>query len=1071
MTNGKTELERAIEHAFESDDAPLLELLPHYGLHDARRALKIIRGFPNPKDSPWLLDLLPRILREVNRTPDPVMSLNNWERFMQAAIDPYSLYRWLDDKSVWIEILSIILSQSQFLADVLVRNPEVFDWLNEPMTLYSNRTEEYYQHRAREVTAIFETLEKKQTALCRWQRLELFRIGARDILRAARVEQITTELSLLAESIIERTLDLCLAEAYLRYGMPRLDPSEVVDDKEQNGNGDSGDAPLCQMSVYAMGKLGGRELNFSSDVDLIFVYEGEGETDGLSSATGAVRGRISNHVFFTKVCEQFIRFLSQRTAEGILYRVDVRLRPEGNSGPLIRSFDAYENYFFTQGRIWERAAYIKARAVAGSEKLARRFYNLISGFVFSPESPERLRVNLAEIKRLIDGNIGEEGRRLDVKRGWGGIREIEFALSTLQLIHGGRQPALRARNFWAAADVLKRHGCLAEEQEKRLVAAYDFLRTIEHRLQIMAERQTHELPEGEAERKKLAMRLGFGQDVPEHKILSLFDDRLNATRAYVHKFYLTTLDAVDEEDVPPEQRVVHALYSREPDLEVLLARLAPFGFDKKATAQCLLDMVRGNREIYVSSRGQRLFRQVLPHILEECQRVPYPDDAIRNLDTFLDAAKGVTSYYSLFLESIGVRKLILRLFGTSNYCARILSAKPELFDSLLEWGLPVDVEYADTLKKYFYSSARSMKDDEDRLNYLRLFKQQEWLKIVLRDLFVDNRDEFDLSGQLTALAELCLDVAANIAFERASEKFHLSEKAHDALSQAWMIAGLGSFGGLMLSYFSDLDVIFVYDPPEDREIKNIDLAALYSGWAYEIINIMSRSHPKGDLFKTDARLRPEGRSAPIVAPLERYVNYYAKNAQTWEFQTALKYRRVAGNEKISNLLQREIHKGLVNTGRGVNLNRDIRSMRERLEQSVKLPDWAQADFKRGRGGLVDIDFIVQFLLLKNAEQFKAIPPDTPGSLMALSNAKVLPAADANTLNINFIYLKKLEARIRLMDTTTEDFLPVDRGRLRSIASSLNLLTEEDIIEKLQFDFENICGSNRALFERYTCPEK
>lgn len=1063
MIHEHTELQRALAAAIDGDAAALRPMLPAYGLADTDQALSVLRSFPSPGEAPWTLALLPGLMAEGARSPDALMALNNWERFLEAAHDPAALAGRMTAQPVWIEILTALFSQSQFLAGVAARYPETIEILNDPAALYAGKTLEHYRDMASRATMATDGLDETRAALRRWQLTELFRIGARDLLGAASVDQVTGELSMLAESVIEAAWRAALEQMTRRYGEPRL---ENPDKTAKNDDAAEAGAE-CAMCVYGMGKLGGSELNFSSDVDLIFIYDGEGETTGRSGEfSGGRRDQISNHEFFTKVCEALIRFLTQHTDEGPLYRVDVRLRPEGHSGPLIRSLVAYENYFFSQGRIWEKAAYLKARKVAGSDSLARRFNRLVAGFCFTPETPERIRRNLVEIKRLIDGNIGPNGSELDIKRGRGGIRELEFSISAMQLIHGGREPALRPKNYWTAVDALHRHGLIAAEERDRMTQAYDFMRTIEHRLQIMEDRQTHEMPSDAGERHKLALRMGLWPDLPARKKHDAFEQRLREDREFTHALYLTTLDAKDEEEQTPEDRVLSALYHPDFDGEVLLARLAQFGIEKKSTVGCLLSMARGSSEVYVSARGQRLFRQVLPHILDECRRVPFPDDAIRNLDNFLHAAMGVTSYYSLFLESAGVRKLILRLLGTSNYCARLLTARPELFDALLEWGLPPDVDYAKLIADYYRGAARSMKSPEARLDFLRLFKQQEWLRIVLRDLFAAGMDAARVAGELSRLAELCLGVAAEAAFARAAEKFDLDAGTRAALNDSWTIAALGSFGGEMLSYFSDLDVLFVYDPPAGAESLPVNLTEFFTLWANDVINIMSRAHEKGDLFKTDARLRPEGRSAPIVAPLDRHIDYYANSAQTWEFQTATKMRLVAGNPEIGRKWREAVHQQMARFARDDNWIGDLILMRRRLEESVKKPDWAAAEFKRGPGGLADIDFILQALVLRHAAALKEIPASKTETIAALRQLGILDEIDGAALLANFQFLKKLEARIRLMFETTENLMPADVPRSRALAVAMSTSEGTLTPERLLSAFQRTVESNRRLFEKF-----
>lgn len=1077
------ELDHALTCALSGSPEPLRRMIAQAGLCNVDAGMQSILAMAEDAQSrDRFLGVLAHILACVNECADPDLAVLNLDRFARAGFDRRALFALLRAHPVLIRFFLHFFSFSPFLSDILIRYPEYMEWLLRPEALDRDVTAESCRESLARAVAPFRRPETLRRAVCRWKRRQLLRIGVRDMLGKAEVRQTGRELTWLAEAIVELALRHSRLECEARYGIPLpevVPPAAAVSAVPAVSAAPASPPtpPLerpTPFAVYGMGKLGGDDLNFSSDIDLIFLYGEEGRSTGVADPTGYVINQITNHEYFTRLGERLIAFLSEPSEEGLLFRVDMRLRPEGKSGPLARSLASYQAYFIEQARDWEKVAYLKARRVAGDESLAREFDNSIASFIFTGNDPARLLGELARLKQRIDNEVLEsEERERDLKRGIGGIREIEFIVSAHQLLSGAKIPALRIRPTPEILERLAEAGCLPGVEAEALHRAYAFLRRLENRLQMMAERQTYLLPDTLADWGRLARRSGCREGTLDEAGARLRGE-FQAVSAAVRESFLRRFHAIESAD--PTQRSDIDLLLDEPTEATthrLHQRLAECGFrEPVSAAQSLRVLALGSSEVALSSAGQQGFERILPAILEMARRLAYPDAAVLHLDGFLRARQGIALTYELLADHPPLLRMLLRAFASGPLPPRALIAHPEWFDEIVSMGLiapgfEVRVEEAIVTRKVL-----DARDEERAWRALRLWKEKIALILMLLEVLHIEAPE-RLARLHTDLAEICLRCIAQRVQRRLEAECGIPRKGPVGQGKPlrWTLLGLGGLGGAQVSHFSDLDVVLIFSAA-GRVPGREGMKALhwFSRLGEEIIGVMSAVSPEGQLFKVDARLRPDGRNAPLAAPLDRYVSYYADTAQTWEWQAILKARHVAGDADLAADFLAALWKLLpARFPDPVALADEVRLMRRRLLDSVKLPGWAAADYKRGRGGLVDVDFILQFLQLRIAAQSPpaaraALLHPTPlPALEALIGAGVLEAADAETLRIEHDFLRLLQRRARLLFETAKDFFPAKADRLdplrRALADALD--PGQDLVSRFQQAQANLA----RLFER------
>ncbi|MFH0792698.1 MAG: bifunctional [glutamate--ammonia ligase]-adenylyl-L-tyrosine phosphorylase/[glutamate--ammonia-ligase] adenylyltransferase [bacterium] len=1033
------------------------------GFDNPRRALLCFERLQSGMAPLLFSRLLPKLIMALSESSDPDMALNNWERFCAGHPDSYSLAHTLLEDTPLVGTLSRLFGFSQFLSDILIRNPDYLESLGTGVRAKDGKSCAQFLSELQDAAKADGTPSDRRDAACRYKRRELLRIGLRDFLAASAPLQIVEELSDLAEAVIRFAHEESDAALRQRFGQPLL-----REDPEQPPRPNA----YC---VMGMGKLGGRELNFSSDIDLIFVYEGEGETSGTQSAEGVNQGVISSHEFFCRLSEAVIHFIADAGPEGNLYRVDTRLRPEGEAGPLARSLEACEYYYHTQARTWEKLALIKARAVAGDQSVASNFQKIIESFVYETALREGVLEEIQELKRRIDLEVMKKDRaRREVKRGTGGIREIEFVVQTLQLLHGPQDVALRARPTCAVLQRLRDRELITPPQYQILHRAYWFFRTVEHRLQMMFERQTHTIPEDDPSLRQLAVRCGIrpgASDPPE----TLFRRRYENMTGAVHRIFETFFQTGR---TPEGQLAEDFFLILDPNakIEERFNVLRHYRFHELGSVRQLERMARGSTDYYVSAEAQQFFEQILPKLLEICRGVPFPDQAIRMFDSFLRSAQGISIYYDLMIQQPKILELLVRIFGTSLSLARDFISHPEFLDTVID---PSVMRRADTLeekKEQVRNATRGYEDDPPGFaTALRRWKRLSFLGIAACDL-TDLAPLDETARQIAKSAEAALDGAIRFSERQLVARYGWPMSGHNVPPPAqpaarpagavpFAIVALGKLGSREMNYQSDLDLVFVYEDEgtttgPDRIANSEFFARLAEG----VISLLSETTGEGFVFKVDARLRPEGRNAPLTASLRRYIEYFNQEAQTWEFQSLLKARPVAGDLTLGHKLLDALSEILRRWVVGKPIAEEVRAMRERLEQTVKLPSWASHDFKKGSGGLLDIEFLLQYLQLthvpKHPELFNADPHEV---ISILENAGLLSQGQVARLRTNFNFLRRLENRVRLLFDIPHNYFPATEERLEALMVELSPFLPEK--RRLMEYFKEVLAWNREIFNR------
>lgn len=801
-------------------------------------------------------------------------------------------------------------------------------------------------------------------ALRRFRVREAVRILWRDLLGKAVLHETLGELTALAEACLDAALARAQQAAAERYGLPR-----------------HADGRPMELAVLGMGKLGGRELNFSSDIDLIYAYAEEGATDG--------RKPVSHGEFFRRVGQRLARYLSEPTAEGFVYRVDLRLRPFGESGALAVSFDAMETYYQRHGRDWERYALIKARPVAGDRAGGAELMGRLRPFVFRRYLDYGAIDALRRMKALVDAEVRRKGLEADIKRGPGGIREIEFTAQTFQLIHGGRDQALRRAGVLEVLPYLAGRGLMPEEDVRRLTGAYVFLRHTENRLQAMEDRQTQRLPDDEVERARLAYAMGFpGWDA--------FHERLAGHREEVEAVFAELLAAPGIE--APE--ALNALWAGSLDPDRAAELLERMGFrDAPAVLEALRALREGRAYRLSSEWGRQRVDRFVPLWLEATARATDPDRAFRRLVPLVEAVQRRTVYLSLLAENPQALEQLVRLASASAWIAEYIARHPLLLDELLDprqlyaprdrEGLVVELED--------WLGQADPDDLESLMDRLRHFRHAAVLRVAAADI-MGRLDVDDVSRRLTDIAEVVLDKALRIArgeLERRYGAPSWEDEAGRRHPAGFAAIGYGKLGSRELGYGSDLDLVFLHDSRGRRQQtagpKVVDNAVFFARLGQRIIHILTAQTPAGVLYEVDARLRPSGRSGLLVSSTAAFETYQREKAWIWEHQALVRARPVAGDEAVGAVFSR-IRRAVLGRRRDPEaLRRAVVEMRRRMLEEHGSARPGRFHLKRDAGGVVDIEFMVQYLVLAHAHESPGLLEETAtvGLLRALAGSGIL----------------------------------------------------------------------------------
>ncbi|MCC5876366.1 MAG: bifunctional [glutamate--ammonia ligase]-adenylyl-L-tyrosine phosphorylase/[glutamate--ammonia-ligase] adenylyltransferase [Candidatus Sumerlaeia bacterium] len=1004
---------------------------PHERLLDDLRLLEeLLREVAENGDA---CELASHVLRALSFSADSSMSLRHLVRFLRAHGDRmHSEVNSLRYNSEHLHFLSSLFSFSVYLSEIAIQYPSLLSRMMGARGLNREKTLEDYRSQIATALEGVEDRNARRAALTVVKKQELFRIGIRELRELGDTRTLCRELSAMAQAMVETAYNDCLLPLIDLHGRPA-------------NEGDGNETGFC---VYAMGKFGAGELNFSSDIDLVFLYDDEGETAGGDTGQGDGRMRkLKNHEFFNKLARELSSYLNDRNTEGFLFRVDLRLRPDGSEGPLARSRSGYMAYLLGHAAPWEKIAYMKARCIAGDMKLAANFDEMLEQFVYTDNDPSVILPEVAHLKRRIDfERLTAEDRELDIKRGRGGIREVEFIVAALQLLHNNRWPELRTRPTLEALGHLKRLEVVREDEARLLEKAYLLYRRIEHTLQMMNENQTHRMPSDAEERRRLALRCGF-LDVEE------FEETLNTYRRSVRDMFGRTFGTEVESK---GLTLLDTLFGEAKPTQEILRGISTAGLGNEEGFQALRRLARGTAEYSPSARARQTFGELLPTLLEELEQVAQPRQAVQQLDRLLHAAKGFSWVYEMCQTHPPILKMFLRTLGFGPLLGRLLVAHPEWLDEIFRnGGLREDRTDQALAQQDFTFPGLEM---DTAMQQLRRIKTLEGFLISVQEVLAiaNNRSA---ARRMTQLAEKILDGCANIITRDVLTPMEVEE-----LPVRWAILGMGGLGDHQVHFHGDLDIAFVVE--KDEELKGTRTNQLFDRIFQRLIGDMNAVSPDGQLWKVDARLRPDGASGPLVASYDLIVEYYRSEAGLWEWQALTKARPVAGNLEFGTRVFNRLYALAGEITFSTDLAAEIREMRSRIESSFRLPRTALLDLKRGPGGVIDMEFLVQYYQLSHpGRAAELFPLSTEEALeMAISDGWI-DEADGKFVRDHLALIRTVQRQLRILWETNNDYYPADEEKQQVLARGLKDQLQ-DRIGKLRTLPED-CLHMRGVFDKWT----
>lgn len=829
---------------------------------------------------------------------------------------------------------------SDFISQSLAAHP---DWLSELETNPPQADE--WQHYPAWLQAALADV-RDENSLMRELRLFRRRVMVR-IAWAQALSQVSTESSLqqlshLAETLIVATRDWLYDACCREWGTPC--------------NAEGKPQPLL---ILGMGKLGGGELNFSSDIDLIFAWPEHGSTQGG-------RRELDNAQFFTRMGQRLIKALDQPTMDGFVYRVDMRLRPFGESGPLVLSFAALEDYYQEQGRDWERYAMVKARIMGDREGVyVDELRATLRPFVFRRYIDFSVIQSLRNMKGMIAREVRRRGLKDNIKLGAGGIREIEFIVQVFQLIRGGREPTLQGRSLLPTLDAIDALHLLPEGEAQQLHDAYLFLRRLENLLQSINDEQTQTLPQDDLNRARLAWGMGFAE---WNSLAQALEEQMTRVRQIFNDLIGDDEETSADEQLSEHWRELWQDALQEDDTLPGLAHLSD-----SARHQVLTLVADFRKELdrrTIGPRGRQVLDSLMPHLLSDvCSR----EDAPVPLARIIPLLTGIvtrTTYLELLSEFPGALKHLIRLCAASPMVANQLARYPLLLDELLDPNTlyqPTATDaYRDELRQYLLRVPEE--DEEQQLEALRQFKQAQLLRVAAADI-AGTLPVMKVSDHLTWLAEAMIDAVVQQAWTQMVARFGQPRHLAERQGRGFAVVGYGKLGGWELGYSSDLDLVFLHDCPLDVMTdgeREIDGRQFYLRLAQRIMHLFSTRTSSGILYEVDARLRPSGAAGMLVTTTDSFADYQHNEAWTWEHQALVRARVVYGDPQLQAQFD-AIRRDILTTSReGEKLQTDVREMREKMRAHLGGKHRDRFDIKADEGGITDIEFITQYLVLRFA---------------------------------------------------------------------------------------------------------
>jgi [glutamine synthetase] adenylyltransferase / [glutamine synthetase]-adenylyl-L-tyrosine phosphorylase len=966
------------------------------------------------------------------------MALHNFERFSEKISDKDYLYTQLTESPPLFVALVFLFSGSQILTDTLLKEPSYVNWLSKPETLVNSKSKDILMRDFYEMAGDEFQSKNIFSALRKFKKREYIRIGLRDLLGKVDFKETVEDISHLADVCLQAAYEHADRELRKKFGVPVY--------QDVNGNWVE-----SEFAILGMGKLGGLELNYSSDIDLIYIYtSSQGETRPASDSDSSIKS-ISNHEYFTKLALEISKSLNEITSDGNVFRVDLELRPEGKSGEIVNSLASSEIYYQSWGRTWERQALIKARVSAGSENLGNEFFDMIEPFIYRRSLDFEAIEEIKSMKYRINKSLKGKNSKGNIKLGFGGIREVEFTIQAYQLLLGGRDKSLRVRDSLGAMKILCEKNILTDEDHDQLREAYIFLRNLENRVQITFGLQTYLLPNNETDLAVLARKMRIPGEDPKSLADNLMQEYENHTR-FVGKMFAEQFAEKEKREAAEtlsgewnRSRIGEEQFS-----ESSLAEI-PFLPDPKRAYRFLESFRDGAQFSHPSVQSIQGFYSIIPKIFQQCKMVPKPDAAIEDLCKFVEATGARESFLNLFQTNEKFLELLLILFGSSGMLSQILIRRPDLVDVLTDREAIYRFKLAEKIQEDLNRALKDSLDFESRSLVVRRIKQAEELRIGVRYLI----KEADLAGTLEDLSNLA-DVFLETVYQIACEELEKKTGSFDLRN--FCIIGMGKQGGHELNFGSDLDVLLVYDEGESDPPPQ-GFASYYSALSQMIYKLTSEMTPAGYAYKIDTELRPEGDAGVLVLSVKGYEKYFESRARIWEQQALVRARFVAGNAEVGKKFIASAHEFVYQDKFEYESLIEITRLRERMELELAKESIKGKNVKLGFGGLADIEFAVQILQLMHGKKFPRLRQTN--TLSALRNFVALGLVDqdmAEELQDNYLFLRNLECVLRIIRTTPTNTLPKDNKALVPLARLLGYGGE---------DAESLAGALLADYEIHT----
>jgi len=904
------------------------------------------------------------------------------ERLAAARAERADDWRIIDSDVCVAETLPLVFQCSEFVASSCLRNPQLLVGLIHSGDLHSLLDAPTLRGQLLVAMQSVQRDAELFSLLRQFRRRQMVRIAWRDLAGWADTRETLTDLSNLADACIEFAHDRAYRELVARHGVPYGEQSE----KPQ------------ALVILGMGKVGGQELNYSSDIDLVFVYPEEGET---RQQAGGER-ILENAEFFLRLGQRVINLLANNTPDGFVFRVDMRLRPFGDSGRMAISFDSFENYLQQHGRDWERYAYVKARPITNIAHHQALYENVIRPFVYRRYLDFGVFASLRSMKELIVREVARRELQDNVKLGPGGIREIEFIVQAFQLIRGGSDRRLQTRELGVALPLLAGTKLLSAEAVTSLGSAYVFLRRLENRLQEYNDEQTHQLPEDDGGRARLALAMGETD-------WAMLEKKIAAQRELVSRHFANIVfGPTDQESAP----VVYGEFDLDGASDDIVARLQSLGLQAVEACASQLEVLRDSgyyRRLDESGRSR--LKVLLPRIVQLLIKQPSPDITLARLIRIVEMIGGRTVYLALLHESAIALQRLVELCARSQFLADQIAAFPLLLDELIDTRLFENVPTREQFASELAARMESAKQDDVDLQIeaLRHFQRAAMFRIAVAD-FCGQLPLMKISDCLTDLAELIVNEALAMAWLQIAARHGVPRcgASSTALRDAHVIVvAYGKLGGIELGYGSDLDLVFLHDSAGEVQMtmgpSPVENTVFFARLGQRLVHLLTTHTRAGRLYEVDTRLRPSGKGGLLVQTLNAFEDYQRHEAWTWEHQALLRTRAVAGDANLRATFAAVRIDVLRHAIRRDTLRDEVRKMRERMRHELSKAKTGRFDLKQDAGGIADLEFLTQYWMLKWCDQYPPIITfsDNIRQLESLESGGIVPQETVDFLTATY----------------------------------------------------------------------